>query len=133
MSFAAVQKHVAVLERAGLVDKRATGASSACARTSGDRPVAAPGPRRARGDLARAHPRMADLLDTPTTKERAMTVTRVDSDTEAAHPHLIADFDGIPSSRCGSCGPIRASSSAGGGRRPTRRRWRSTTSRRAAR
>ena len=30
MSFAAVQKHVAVLERAGLVTKRATAASSSC-------------------------------------------------------------------------------------------------------
>ena len=34
MSFAAVQKHVAVLERAGLVTKERAGASSSCAPTS---------------------------------------------------------------------------------------------------
>jgi hypothetical protein len=34
MSFAAVQKHVAVLERAGLVTKERWGASSACAPTA---------------------------------------------------------------------------------------------------
>ena len=70
MSFAAVQKHVAVLERAGLVTRRATAASS------GSRPTrrAVSRARHAldqlEADVARAGRRMADLLGTPARHDR---------------------------------------------------------------
>ena len=53
MSFAAVQKHVAVLERAGLVTKERRGREQ-LVRTDADAVMpGAPGARRARGRLAR--------------------------------------------------------------------------------
>ena len=69
MSFAAVQKHVAVLERAGLVTKARHGREQ-LVRTD---PVAVarrpPGARRARGHLARARrPHRPILADTPNTE-----------------------------------------------------------------
>ena len=102
MSFAAVQKHVAVLEGAGLVTKqRAAAGSSSCAATS--TPSAA---RTAlldqleavwRGRIDRIGEVLADEPTDPTAPNdegaRSMTVTNVHKDPEALTMTITAEFD----------------------------------------
>ena len=95
MSFAAVQKHVAVLERAGLVTKERTGRRKVV-RTNIE------GLRLARGLLDQYEAlwrgridRMTDLI--MRSKEiRRMTVTAVRKDPEALTMTLTAEFDASP-------------------------------------
>ena len=77
MSFAAVQKHVAVLERAGLVTKAAHGREQ-LVRTDRRR-RARPACSTARGHLARAHRPHGRPLDTRP-RRSPMTVTAVHKD-----------------------------------------------------
>ena len=130
MSFAAVQKHVALLERAGLVTKQRIGRRKVV-RTNGD------GLRVARRLLDRYEDlwrgridRMTELISE--TEETTHDRHRVRKDPDALTMTTKAEFDASPSAS-GSCGPIRASSSAGGARRPIPRRSRRTTSRRQPR
>ena len=126
MSFAAVQKHVAVLERAGLVTKERRGREQ-LVRTDRDAVGRA---RRVLDELETAWrgrvDRMADLL----AQSRARTdgcVVSVEKDFDSLQPHSSSPTSTPRSSGCGSCGPTRGSWSAGGGRRRIRRPWRSTT------
>ena len=104
MSFAAVQKHVAVLERAGLVTKERRGREQ-LVRTDPDAVAAgAAGPRRARDGLARAsgpNGRAARAGPRPTsepTEERAqhMSVTSIEKDFDRLTLVVVADFDATP-------------------------------------
>ena len=93
MSFAAVQKHVAVLERAGLVTKERSGREQ-LVRTDVD------AVRRAREALDQLEAtwrgrvdRMSALLTETRGGTRTMSVTSVDKDFDALTLTLIADFD----------------------------------------
>ena len=95
MSFAAVQKHVAVLERAGLVTKQRSGRRKVV-RTNIE------GLRLARGLLDQYEAlwrgridRMTDLI-TRSKEIRRMTVTAVQKDPEALTLTLTAEFDATP-------------------------------------
>ena len=95
MSFAAVQKHVAVLERAGLVTKERTGRRKVV-RTNIE------GLRLARGLLDQYEAlwrgridRMTDLI-TSTRGDHRMTVTAVRKDPDALTMTLTAEFDASP-------------------------------------
>ena len=95
MSFAAVQKHVAVLERAGLVTKERTGRRKVV-RTNIE------GLRLARGLLDQYEElwrgridRMTDLI-TSSEGDRRMTVTAVRKDPDALTMTLTAEFDASP-------------------------------------
>ena len=95
MSFAAVQKHVAVLERAGLVTKERTGRRKVV-RTNIE------GLRLARGLLDQYEAlwrgridRMTDLI-TSSEGDRRMTVTAVRKDPDALTMTLTAEFDASP-------------------------------------
>ena len=95
MSFAAVQKHVAVLERAGLVTKERTGRRKVV-RTNIE------GLRLARGLLDQYEAlwrgridRMTDLI-TSTEETDRMTVTAVHKDPDALTLTLTAEFDASP-------------------------------------
>ena len=95
MSFAAVQKHVAVLERAGLVTKERTGRRKVV-RTNIE------GLRLARGLLDQYEAlwrgridRMTDLITSSEETER-MTVTAVRKDPDALTMTLTAEFDASP-------------------------------------
>ena len=110
MSFAAVQKHVAVLERAGLVTKQRTGRRKVV-RTNMD------ALRLARGLLDQYEAlwrgridRMTDLIATEQ-GDRPMTVTAVRKDPAALTMTLTAEFEATPGARLGPVGrsaPARA-------------------------
>ena len=110
MSFAAVQKHVAVLERAGLVTKQRSGRRKVV-RTNIE------GLRLARGLLDQYEAlwrgridRMTDLI-TRSKETRRMTVTAVRKDPEALTMTLTAEFEASPGARLGAVGrsaPARA-------------------------
>ena len=126
MSFAAVQKHVAVLERAGLVHKHRIGRRKVV-RTNLE------ALRMARRLLDRYEEpwrerveRMDQLLERIAEGGRPMTVTAVRKDPESRTLMLEAEFD-ASASGSGSSGRIPASWSAGGDHRRTRRRWMPTT------
>ena len=130
MSFAAVQKHIAVLERAGLVTKERTGRRKVV-QTNIE------GLSLARGLLdqyeALWRGRVERMTNLITSSEE------IDHDRHR-RPQGPQGPDDDPDRRVrrdrrrasGSCGPIRASSSAGGARRPTRPRSPPTTWRPAA-
>ncbi len=111
MSFAAVQKHVAVLERAGLVTKQRIGRRKVV-RTKIEALQLARGLLDQYEAVWRGRiERMSDL--SPPAGRPTMTVTAVQKDPENLTMVLTAEFDASPEG-CGTCGPIRASSSAGG-------------------
>ena len=113
MSFAAVQKHVAVLERAGLVAKERRGRE-----------------QRVRTDARRGRPR-ARVLDELERAWRgrvermagcsrsAVSVVSVEKDYDAHRLVVVAEF-AAPIERVWQSGPTRGSSSAGGARRRSR-------------
>ena len=130
MSFAAVQKHVAVLERAGLVTKERNGRRKVV-RTNID------GLRMARGLLDEYEAlwrgridRMTDLV-TEQQGDRRMTVTTVRKDPEALTMTLTAEFEASPE-RVWQLWADPRQLERWWGRRPIRQRSRRTTWRRAA-
>ena len=95
MSFAAVQKHVAVLERAGLVTKQRSGRRKVV-RTNIEAPPPGARPARpVRGAVARSH-RPHDRPHQPEQGDTPMTVTAVQKDPEALTLTLTAEFDAPP-------------------------------------
>ena len=85
MSFAAVQKHVAVLERAGLVTKERRGREQLVTRTSHH----PPGRRRLldrRGRLARPHGPLRASSPTPTERNRQTTTMTSRASTRTSRP-----------------------------------------------
>ena len=83
MSFAAVQKHVAVLERAGLVSKHRSGRRKVV-RTNREGPRRAAPPRRLRGAVARARRAHEPAHKRIANGGRPMTVTAVRKDPSRA-------------------------------------------------
>ena len=117
MSFAAVQKHVAVLERAGLVNKERNGREQLVHTDPGAVDA------RGRHSTSSSRPGVGESSGCrPYLPRRGanMSVTSVDKDYDNLTVTLVAEFDARPI-RYGSCGRIRASSSAGGDRRRIRR------------
>ncbi len=127
MSFAAVQKHVAVLERATLIVKQRRGREQIVTPTAGR--------SRARPALLDAYEqlwiqRTTQIADVLAGEEGDPKMTVINSSNDAEQP--VADASSPSStptsSASGRCGRTRASSSAGGDRRRTRRRSRATSS-----
>ena len=132
MSFAAVQKHIAVLERAGLVTKRRIGRRKVV-RTNVE---GMPGGARVcwtdtRSSGADRIDRMTDAHQRDHEGDRRDDRDRRPQGPERLTMTLDAEFEASPIAS-GSSGPIRASWSAGGARRPTPPPSRSTISRPAA-
>jgi hypothetical protein len=95
MSFAAVQKHVAILERAGLVTKERSGRRKVV-RTNLFALLAARGPARPlRGAMARPD-RPDDGADRRDEGGRPMTVMAVQKDPQNLTMTLTAEFDAPP-------------------------------------
>ena len=93
MSFAAVQKHVAVLERAGLVTKRARAASSSCARASRRSREAQRLLDQLEGCGASGSTGSATSSPSRRPRESSMTVTGVHEGPRALTMTVTAEFD----------------------------------------
>ena len=95
MSFAAVQKHVAVLERAGLITKERTGRRKVVRTNIEGTSPGARSPRRVRSDVARPD-RPHDGPHHTHGGGTTMTVTAVHKDPDTLTMILTAEFDASP-------------------------------------
>ena len=119
MSFAAVQKHVVVLERAGLVTKRRRGREQLVEAS----PETLAEARRALDDLERSGvagssgcPSSSNPTDNTQRKEASMSVTTVEPDLDNLTLTVVADFEASVE-EVWELGLTRRSSGAGGDRR----------------
>jgi len=111
MSFAAVQKHIAILERAGWLQRSASDAARSCAHNLERLRVV----RHLLDDTRSCGVAASTAWLTSLPRPRSMTSDRhrVRKDPHRLTMTIEASSMRRPSG-CGSCGPIRVSSSAGG-------------------